>query len=160
VQQLALALREDEAWRAPRSRSTPSGREAPRAVAARRATSAASVIWFIESRNFAATSPVSPAPVRSAHAWRRSANDGAADSTSSTVRSPSASAAVRVGAARTVRSGRCSIARSSRPRSAGSMSSSPSKTIGRSSSADTSEASAIASRSLRSRTCSARSGRP
>ena len=51
-------------------------RSAPRAVADRRATSAASTIWVIESRNFAATSPVSVEPVRSAHAWRRSAKDG------------------------------------------------------------------------------------
>ena len=76
------------------------------------------------------------------------------------MRSPSASAAVRVGAASTVRSGRCSIARSSRPRSAGSMSSSPSKITGRSSSAAISAASAITSRSSRSRTCTATSGRP
>ena len=61
----------------------------------------------IESRNLAATSSVSAAPVRSAQAWLRSAKVGGGASTSSTVRSPSASAAVRLGAAMTVRSARC-----------------------------------------------------
>jgi hypothetical protein len=140
------------------SSSSAFGVAAPRELAAIRLTSPAARICSIERRNLAATSPVSCAPLNCSQALRRSPKLGIGTSTSSAVRSLSASASPRVRPSTTVRSRRSSIALRSRRRSGGLRSSSPSRHSSRSSSAAASVASAITSGRSRSCTSTSSSG--